>query len=52
VQFYNQRDNGKFGKPEIAENVNREELGNLKLTDPEVKAIVAFMETLTDGYKL
>src|SRR5688572_21434198 len=52
VQFYNQRDSGKFGTPEVAENVNREELGNLKLSETEVKAIVAFMKTLTDGYKL
>lgn len=52
VQFYNQRDSGKFGTPEVAENINQDELGNLKLTETEVKAIVAFMETLTDGYKL
>ena len=51
VQFYNSRDHGKFGAPEIPENVNREELGNLKLKDQEVKAIVAFMQTLTDGYQ-
>ncbi|MBK0401487.1 c-type cytochrome [Adhaeribacter sp. BT258] len=51
VQFYNQRDSGKFGKPEIPQNVNHEELGDLKLTDQEVKAIVAFMHTLTDGYQ-
>lgn len=52
VQFYNQRDTGKFGMPEVAENVNRDELGNLKLSETEIKAIVAFMKTLTDGYKL
>ncbi|MFC5269109.1 cytochrome-c peroxidase [Adhaeribacter terreus] len=51
VQFYNQRNSGKFGKPEITQNVNNEELGDLKLTDQEVKAIVAFMHTLTDGYQ-
>src|SRR5688572_15415920 len=51
VQFYNVRDHGKFGEPEVPENVNREEMGNLKLTEKEVKAIVAFMETLTDGYQ-
>ena len=37
---------------EVKENVNTEELGNLKLTDQEVDDIVVFMRTLTDGYKL
>jgi len=37
-------------QPEVADNVNRDELGNLGLTDAEVDAIVAFMKTLTDGY--
>jgi hypothetical protein len=32
--------------------VNDEELGDLKLTPEEVDALVAFMETLTDGYSL
>ena len=36
---------------EITENVNKEELGNLKLTEQEVDDIVTFMLTLTDGYK-
>lgn len=51
VKFYNERDSGKFGPPEVAENINEDELGNLKLTEQEIKDIVAFMETLTDGYK-
>jgi cytochrome c peroxidase len=34
----------------VAENVNREELGDLGLTEAEVDAIVAFLRTLTDGY--
>lgn len=38
-------------KPEVETNVNRDELGNLKLTDKEVDAIVAFMHTLTDGWR-
>ncbi|MCO7225390.1 cytochrome c peroxidase [Pleionea sp. CnH1-48] len=52
VDFYNKRDVDKhIGKqPEVAENINTEELGDLKLTDEEVVAIVAFMETLTDGW--
>ena len=32
-------------------NVNHQELGDLKLTDSEEAAIVAFMKTLTDGHK-
>ena len=36
--------------PEVAENVNTDELGDLGLTEEEELAIVAFMETLTDGY--
>jgi cytochrome c peroxidase len=36
--------------PEVPENVNREELGNLKLTSAEEDAIVAFLKTLSDGY--
>lgn len=34
--------------PEVTENVNKDELGNLQLTDEEMADIVAFMETLTD----
>ncbi|MEI7997526.1 MAG: cytochrome c peroxidase, partial [Methylococcaceae bacterium] len=36
--------------PEVAENVNITELGNLGLTEEEEGAIVAFLKTLTDGY--
>lgn len=36
--------------PEVAQNVNTDELGNLGLTGREEAAIVAFMKTLTDGY--
>jgi cytochrome c peroxidase len=35
---------------EVQDNVNTEELGNLELTDEEEDAIVAFMETLSDGF--
>jgi cytochrome c peroxidase len=38
-------------KPEVALNVNTDELGNLGLTNAEEDAIVEFMETLSDGYK-
>ncbi len=64
THFYNTRDlldrvadnrDAGFGvkgwpAPEVAENVNREELGNLGLTGEEEAALVAFMRTLTDGY--
>jgi cytochrome c peroxidase len=36
--------------PEVADNVNRSELGDLGLTDAEENAIVAFLETLTDDF--
>ena len=52
VHFYNERDvDPSIAKPEIIGNVNHEELGDLKLTTEEEKAIVAFLKTLTDGYK-
>jgi cytochrome c peroxidase len=39
-------------EPEVADNVNAKELGKLNLTDDQIDAIVAFMKTLSDGYKL
>lgn len=60
VHFYNTRDllprcdgSGSIGvdcwpAPEVGENVNSTELGNLGLTDTEENAIVAFMQTLSD----
>ncbi|UCD99039.1 MAG: cytochrome C [Chloroflexota bacterium] len=37
--------------PEVPENVNTVELGNLGLTPDEEAAIVAFLKTLSDGYQ-
>ena len=37
--------------PEVSLNVNSAELGDLGLTDSEEDAIVAFMATLSDGFK-
>jgi len=37
--------------PEVSLNVNTSELGNLGLSEEEEDALVAFMQTLTDGYK-
>jgi cytochrome c peroxidase len=52
VRFYNKRDlnTGQFGPPELLQNMNKEELGNLKLSDEEEHQVVAFLKTLTDGY--
>lgn len=65
VHFYNTRDvlpvcSGAYTEaealaancwpaPEVAENVNTAELGNLGLTPEEEAAIVAFLKTLSDG---
>ena len=43
---------GSGPQPEVTENVNTEELGNLGLTMEEESAIVAFMRTLSDDYRL
>ena len=65
VHFYNTRDvlpiceeiadpvpgNNCWNKPEVTENVNTEELGDLGLSEEEEWAIVAFMKTLSDGWK-
>ena len=42
---------GCWPAPEFEANVNTDEMGDLKLTDAEENAIVAFMKTLTDGWK-
>ena len=65
VHFYNTRDilprcaPGDPGEkltcwpaPEDATNLNKRQLGNLKLTSQEEDALVAFLKTLTDGYQL
>ncbi|MGA9117536.1 MAG: cytochrome c peroxidase [Bacteroidota bacterium] len=65
VHFYNTRDilpavggvpPGRVGKeawppPEVAENINRAEMGNLGLSAEEEAALVAFLRTLSDGYQ-
>jgi cytochrome c peroxidase len=50
VHFYNTRDILPWPQPEVAQNVNDEELGNLGLNEQEELAIVEFMKTLSDGY--
>jgi cytochrome c peroxidase len=59
VMFYNTRDEqaANWPTPEVNRNVHRHmppmdgTLGRLKLSDAEVDAIVAFLNTLTDGYR-
>jgi cytochrome c peroxidase len=63
VHFYNTRDllppcaandpregTGCWPAPETAENMNKSKVGNLGLSDAEEDALVAFMQTLTDGF--
>ncbi len=50
VHFYNTRDVETWPPPEVLENVNTDELGNLGLTSQEEDDIVAFLMTLTDGH--
>lgn len=52
VHFYNTRDVEDWPPPEVSDNVNTDELGDLGLTDEEEDALVAFMKTLSDGYVL
>jgi len=49
VHFYNTRD--VLPPPEVVANMNREELGDLKLNPVEEAALVAFLRTLSDGYQ-
>jgi cytochrome c peroxidase len=52
VNFYSTRDvAGKWPPPEVPQNLNKADLGNLGLTAAEVQDIVAFLGTLTDGFK-
>ena len=50
THFYNTRDiaSENWPPPEIIENVNTEELGDLGLTGREEDLIVLFMKTLSD----
>jgi cytochrome c peroxidase len=50
VNFYNTRDvPGMWPAPEVPDNLDSKFMGDLGLTDEEEDAIVAFMETFTDG---
>jgi cytochrome c peroxidase len=65
VHFYNTRDvlpkceSGAVGEkttcwpaPEDSTNLNKRQLGNLGLSEREEEAVVAFLRSLTDGYKI
>jgi cytochrome c peroxidase len=49
VHFHNTRDVGAWPDPEVTQNLNTTDVGNLGLTIQEEKAIVAFLKTLSDG---
>ncbi|MFN8282536.1 MAG: cytochrome c peroxidase [Chitinophagales bacterium] len=52
MEFYNERDiNPKFAHAEVPETVNHDDLGDLKLSKQDISDIIAFLKTLTDGYK-
>ncbi len=44
-------DNNCWPSPEVRDNVNTELLGDLGLSESEERAIVAFLKTLSDGYR-
>jgi len=52
VHFYNTRDvpGAGWAEPEVAANIDTVNMGDLGLTDAEEDAIVAFMQTLSDGF--
>jgi cytochrome c peroxidase len=50
VHFYNTRDVESWPPPEVADNVNTDELGDLGLNKKEEGLIVEFMKTLSDGW--
>ena len=50
VAFYNTRDVAGWPVPEVSENVNMAELGDLELSNQELEDLVAFLRTLTDGW--
>ncbi|MCM2264459.1 MAG: hypothetical protein NDI73_04610 [Desulfuromonadales bacterium] len=51
IHFYNTASDMSWPAPEVAANVNRNELGNLLLTEAEELDLVAFLKTLTDSFE-
>jgi len=50
VHFYNTRDVESWPPPEVLQNINKSEIGNLSLSADEEAALVTFLKTLSDGY--
>lgn len=55
LEFYNTRDTdparwSAIGQTEVPETVNHAELGNLRLHEHELDALLSFLNTLTDGF--
>lgn len=52
IYFYNTRDQTPqgWGAAEFPQTVNRNDTGDLRLTGEEEQALLAFLQTLTDGY--
>ncbi|MGV1098587.1 cytochrome-c peroxidase [Thiovibrio sp. JS02] len=48
VSFHNSRDTGNWPAPEVVENLNTTDVGNMGLSDAEVDDIVAFLAALSD----
>ncbi len=48
VHFYNTRDVESWPAPEVSQNINTSELGNLGLNPAQEAWLVAFLETLSD----
>jgi cytochrome c peroxidase len=53
IHFYNVRDvnPSEFAAPEVLATVNRDELGDLKMTEEEERQLEVFLGTLTDHYR-
>ena len=49
VNFHNTRDSGNWPSPEVSQNLNTTKVGNMGLSDSDVKDIVAFLLTLSDS---
>lgn len=54
IAFYNTRDEskarGRWGRPEIDDNIQKGWLGNLNLTQRNTQDLIAFLRTLNDGW--
>jgi len=55
MRFYNtacvKGNPDRWPAAEVEEGRNCDEMGNLKLTESQMEDIIAFIKTLTDGYK-